>query len=473
MRKLVTYFILTAALAAPALAQNTDIESLSGLQFNFANPGARALGMGGAFLGLADDASAAEANPAGLTILRKAEVSIEVRNYFAEQVLTVSGTYPEVNRRGFGSYSDRAEVSFASVVYPIKKFTLGAYYHEPLRNRAEGFAIPERDRFTNRFEESIPNFFLPRNGPAPVTEAECQAIRQRENSPTACLEYQINPFYTTVDVQQRTFGLAGAYNFGKLSVGGAVRYQTFREGAFVFRLTPPDPFSGNMSLSSISVQATATNESGEVELEDQTDVTFSVGFKFAPNDKFSFGGVYKKGPEFVTPTFIATTGTDFEFLELAETPEDRTTFHIPDIMGLGVSFRPIPVLTINLDAVHVKYTNLVDNFKSTVADIQGVDTSYAVDDALEVRLGGEYFFPTKIPFALRAGYWRDPAHSLEWRGPLNRADFVAAKMLYPEGETQNHFSIGAGLAWPRFQVDLAYDTSQHFKVGSISMVSRF
>ena len=67
MRKL---FILIALVTVPALAQNTDIESLSGLQFNFGNPGARSLGMGGAFLGLADDASAAEANPAALPATR-------------------------------------------------------------------------------------------------------------------------------------------------------------------------------------------------------------------------------------------------------------------------------------------------------------------------------------------------------------------------------------------------------------------
>jgi hypothetical protein len=32
-------------------AQNTDIEALSGLKFNFGNPGARSLAMGGAFIG--------------------------------------------------------------------------------------------------------------------------------------------------------------------------------------------------------------------------------------------------------------------------------------------------------------------------------------------------------------------------------------------------------------------------------------
>ena len=78
--------LLILVFALPAAAQNIDIEALSGLQFNFGNPGARSLGMGGAFLGLADDASAAEANPAGLTILRKPEISIELRNYEENQL---------------------------------------------------------------------------------------------------------------------------------------------------------------------------------------------------------------------------------------------------------------------------------------------------------------------------------------------------------------------------------------------------
>src|SRR5213078_79054 len=106
MRKL---FILIALIAVPAAAQNTDIESLSGLQFNFGNPGARSLGMGGAFLGLADDASAAEANPAGLTILRKPEVSIEGRNFEEQQILTTSGTFPNLTRTPFTHYSNRIE----------------------------------------------------------------------------------------------------------------------------------------------------------------------------------------------------------------------------------------------------------------------------------------------------------------------------------------------------------------------------
>src|SRR5256884_8241541 len=104
MRKFFLLLAVCAAITVPLAAQNTDIESLSGLQFNFGNPGARSLGMGGAFLGLADDASAAEANPAGLTILRKPEITIEGRNYQEQQVFTTSGTFPNLQRTAFSHF---------------------------------------------------------------------------------------------------------------------------------------------------------------------------------------------------------------------------------------------------------------------------------------------------------------------------------------------------------------------------------
>jgi len=103
----------------------------------------------------------------------------------------------------------------------------------------------------------------------------------------------------------------------------------------------------------------------------------------------------------------------------------------------------------------------------------------ARDGSVEVHLGGEYFFFTRFPFAVRAGVWRDPAHSLEFRGPLDKGDSLARAtavteaVLFPKGQAQNHVSIGAGMAWPRFQIDAAYDRSKRYSVGSISLVTRF
>ena len=461
MHKFCFFLAVSAAVALPLSAQNTDIESLSGLQFNFGNPGARSLGMGGAFLGLADDASAAEANPSGLTILRKPEVTLEVRNYQEQQLFTTSGTFPDLNRTAFSHYSQRAELTFGSFVYPIKNWTLGVYYHEPLRNEGSGQVVPVRNEFTGAIKTNVPNFYLPKNG-TPVNKTKCEDIRKQANDFFACLEYTILPFLSAVSVQERTFGVAGAYKFGNISVGGTVRYQRFNESSFTFRVTPTFDFS------SISVQATSDVTDQSSKAKDKSDVTFAGGIKWAPNDKFSAGAVYKQGAKFTAPTFAANSDTKFEFVKVAD-----TTFHIPDIYGIGVSVRPIPVLTINADAVHVTYSNLVDNFVSINEDIRAIDKAYKASDVTEVHLGAEYFFATKIPFAVRGGVWRDPAHSITYRGPLNVPDAIAAAILYPKGTDQRHVSVGAGVAWPRFQVDAAYDRSPHYRVGSVSFVVRF
>lgn len=467
MRKLIGAVILLVAV--PAMAQNVDIEALSGLQFNFGNPGARSLGMGGAFLGLADDASAAEANPAGLTILRKPEVSLEVRNYLEEQIFTTSGTFPEINRTSFTHHSDRAVITFGSAVLPYKKFTFGIYYHEPLNNEGGGAIVPTRDPITNRITP-LPNFYLPASGTGddivygdPVSKTECEQIRVQANDPFACPEFRVKPFVSALSVRQRTYGLTGAWQVHpRLSVGATVRHQRFLETAATLRYN--DSFVLQQSL----VQATAKVSNGSVDVVEATDTTFTAGFKWAPTDKISFGGVYKLGAEFDAPLFYADINTGHEFIDAAD-----TKFHMPDIAGIGVSFRPIPSLTINADAVSVKYSNLVDDFVSATADVDGLVDPFKAEDVVELRLGAEYLFSTKIPFALRAGYWRDPAHSVVWNGPVNHPNFIAEALLYPEGEDQDHMSIGAGLAWQRFQIDLAYDTSEHYKVGSISMVTRF
>lgn len=460
MRKL---FILIVLAALPAAAQNTDIESLSGLQFNFGNPGARSLGMGGAFLGLADDASAAEANPAGLTILRKPEISLEGRNFEEQQLFSTSGTYPQINRTAFTHYSQRADPTFASVVVPVKnRFTFGVYYHEPLRNEGAGQVVPVRNQFTGEIKTDVPDFFFIPAKSMVTDEQGCLAERKSTKNDFACLQYTILPFLSALNVQERTVGAAGAFKVGNFSFGGTVRYQRLHETAFTFRVTPTFDFS------SISVQATSDITSNNAKARDVHDTTFAGGVKWAPNDKFSVGAVYKQGAKFPAPTFAANENTGFKFVKAAD-----TIFHIPDIYGAGVSVRPIPVLTINFDAVHVTYSNLVDNFVSINADVRKLDKAYKANDVTELHLGAEYFFSTKVPIALRGGVWRDPAHSVEFRGPLTSPSAVASAILYPKGEPSNHVSVGVGAAWTRFQIDAAYDRSRNFRVGSISAVTRF
>ena len=123
--------------------------------------------------------------------------------------------------------------------------------------------------------------------------------------------------------------------------------------------------------------------------------------------------------------------------------------------------------------MQVNYSALTDNF-ATVLDLTPEEVEgFESDDATEIHVGGELFFPTRIPFAVRGGWWRDPAHGIEYRGALLSPATVSASILYPAREDVDHLTIGVGLAWPQFQIDAAYDTSDVYKVGSLSAVFRF
>jgi hypothetical protein len=76
-------------LLAPADAAGQ--EPIVPLQLSFSDPGARSMGFGGAFVALADDATAALANPAGLVQLARPEVSIEGRRWSYSTPFVQSG----------------------------------------------------------------------------------------------------------------------------------------------------------------------------------------------------------------------------------------------------------------------------------------------------------------------------------------------------------------------------------------------
>ena len=445
MRKALLLTAVALLLTLPAFAQNTDIESLSGLNFNFGNPGARSLGMGGAFLGLADDASAAEANPAGLTKLRKPEISIEARHNEATQSFAFEGETPDFEYRDFSSHSRTAETSFASFVYPKGRFAFAAYYHLPLQFENDANLVFTTDPNTGGIRLLQTIFFIGPNGP--VDRQTCINLGNQ------CSGFQIFPFFTAVNVRMETIGLAGAMKLGeKVSIGVAGKYQNFEETALTFRT--------DFNAQPLAVVAQAG---------DDDDITWTAGIKIEASSKFSIGAVYKQGAEFDAPVFNGTFDADRNVnLQLFRPAK----FHVPDVAGVGVSFKPTGEITINADAVWVEYSNLVDDFQSVFNN-----TEYEAEDVTEYHIGGEYFFTTtRYPFAIRAGYWMDPEHQTKFVGPLtgqNAINANAAAILYPGGEDQSHYSLGLGVVLGRLQLDAAYDTSDNYKVGSISGVVRF
>src|SRR4051794_809770 len=135
--------IITSALLVcicGAARAQSNAEVYAGVEFDFSLPGARSLGLGGAFVGLGDDATAAWANPAGLTILNKKEVSFEARGWNFRNFITDRGmAFGPPSGIGFDSVSTlqdaefkdtTASPAFVSFVYPANRWSVAAYRHQ-------------------------------------------------------------------------------------------------------------------------------------------------------------------------------------------------------------------------------------------------------------------------------------------------------------------------------------------------------
>ena len=114
-------------------------EGMSSFDFNFDNPGARAVGMGGAFISLVDDATAAQSNPAGLVVLTRPEISTEFKytefktrvfNFDSPKLLEEVANRRPLTVIGRDFEDDRFSPSFLSFVYPWNKFTFAVFRHE-------------------------------------------------------------------------------------------------------------------------------------------------------------------------------------------------------------------------------------------------------------------------------------------------------------------------------------------------------
>ena len=136
-----------AAHGDAAAAAQTNERIYEDLDFRFVTPGARAVGMGKTFVGLGDDATAAESNPAGMSNLLEQEFSVEFIGTQIKHKRFVPGGTPPTET--FGDYVTTP--SFLSYVLPMKRFTVSFYRHT-VQDYRESFgfaewALPGLDNF--------------------------------------------------------------------------------------------------------------------------------------------------------------------------------------------------------------------------------------------------------------------------------------------------------------------------------------
>jgi long-subunit fatty acid transport protein len=102
-------FFLTGLLCFAQIAS----AQLAEVDFNTLGGGTKARGMGGAFMGVADDATAVFWNPAGISQIKKTEFNLEIKNTFNQWTLKENSQESKFDH----SYSS---INFLSVAYPFK-----------------------------------------------------------------------------------------------------------------------------------------------------------------------------------------------------------------------------------------------------------------------------------------------------------------------------------------------------------------
>ncbi len=398
-----------AVLASTNVLAVSSLEYNSGLQFNFSNPGARSLGMGGAYLGFSDDATAAYTNPAGLTVLSQPEIALEMRATYYNTPFVAGGS--AINNTVFESESKSNTVnpSYFAYVMPGDGWALALYRNVELD-----------------FENTFVKAQIPINFPG------TPAGRFIRNAAS------------TIEAESVNYGLSGAYEFSdNFSVGVSAVYTSFELAAGSLRAEDGQPVFA------------------QTELADSGSATYTIGALYKFDDKLSIGAAYRRGAEFDTKIEAAGTGTNVE--------RRVGSFNIPHQFGVGVAYRATDNFAIGFDAHYVDYTTLSDDPLRVELDSK-VEFDSAVELRLGAEY---VFSDFNTPFTVRAGVWRDPDHRFAFQGtPTTEAQFVDS-ILFPSGDSEMHYTVGLGWAFERIQIDAGADFSDPIKTYSISGVVRF
>lgn len=408
---------IAVALLSPAANAITDEEGTAGMQFNFANPGARSLSMGGAFVALADDATAAYANPAGLTQLSRREWSVEGRYYdystphLSDGALPTDGSFDDVLSYGTTDSSARG-VAFLSMVFPFEHATLALYRHELMD-------------FDTEFDF--------------VSEG-------------------VNPasFHSSIDLHDASYGVSLGMALGeRLRLGAGIVWHDFE-------------------IDSSTVRDTGFGSSStQLQKGEDTGVGYILGLRYLLTEKLSLGAVYRRAPR------LHYRATYNEVWWEGEAPitilDKRSDFDIPDVLGLALSYRFNQAFTVNLDINRVRYSQLTRNISSAFEEDGPSDellSDLKLRDGTEIRLGGEYVFvDMPVPLSLRGGVWRDPDHTIHYRGDDPRS--INARIFSTATGDQTHYTFGMGLAFERFSIDFGADLSKYYDTYSLAAVARF
>ncbi|MDM8551629.1 outer membrane protein transport protein [Desulfobacterales bacterium HSG2] len=377
--------------------------------FNPVGSGARALGTGGAFIAVADDATAASWNPGGLIQLGRPEVSL-VGAFFRRTEENEFGTNSEASGEQRVTEED---INYFSIAYPFTFLNRNMivslnYQHLFDFSREWEFPIIEHSDRTS----AIHNFSYKQEGSlSALGLAYCIQI-----TPTFSSGFTLNFWEDWLDDNgwektRHTKTTAVDRLVNELSVN-----ESIQRGRYAF-----SGFNANM------------------------------GFLWNVNERLTLGAVFK------TP-FTADLKDESEFESSTRYPaspeknssssdasSENKELDMPMSYGIGAAYRFSDRLTVSADIYRTEWGDfrLRDSEGKEICPISDRPVEESdVDPTHQVRMGAEYLFfdPVKSKYIipLRCGLFYDPAPA--------------------EGSPDDFygFSLGTGIVFGEFVFDIAY-----------------
>ncbi|MDX8390516.1 MAG: outer membrane protein transport protein [Mariprofundaceae bacterium] len=418
--------LLFCALMIPSGVEAGVIDDVQvGSSPNPLGSGARALGMGSAFIGFADDATAASWNPAGLIQLESPEISV-VGSYLRREEGFTALNHPEAaNQQSFAS----TDLNYLSLATPVQL----PWTHAVVSLNFQTLYDLEQKmgyRLSNRLDDP---------SGASIDYNKILDFRQsgvlRALSPAIAV--QITPFLSlglTVNWWTDQLGIQNGWNSTQTehATGNFTIPSPFPE------LFPDinNPFDDFVSI--------------EKQYDQVDGINANIGLLWEINDMIRFGAVYKSATSLdMTRT---TTRNAINSITVNEIPETTTspattvvddiTLHLPPSYGVGVALKMSDSLSFAADIYHTNWKEfyLLSPDNEPISPLDGALLSDSgVKATTQFRLGGEYLWilpTTVIPF--RAGLYYDPQPA-------------------PDGVDQVYgVSLGTGYMIDNVVIDIAY-----------------
>jgi len=429
--------------------------SLYAGHYEFAGDGSRGKAMGGAFVALADDATAYSWNPAGMVLLQKPEFSFMARmrdqnyrtfypynpqgNVWGQPTYVFSNWHDAIkfdttNNRNIRGASN-GNIPMLNYVYPWEKIAIGF-----------GLNI--------LFDYSI-----------------VKSTQASGNSPVYLQDINKGLSWEKKNEREQqdpgpSGGVAVAFSLGRsLSVGfgiagaGVNNLNTNKSREEYF---PAIASPGNTITNPYYNSIDFGSESGN-----PTMLAYSAGILYRPIPELSFGLVYKDSipTKCTLKSWFVGTGGDKYSNPLADDATgyvtvDSINFKYPQFIGTGLAFRMRDVFTISTQVNHIAYSQM---------DYDPND-NWIFEDAIEYHIGAEYVFflgkEKDILFPLRFGYYLEPSAQdfYKWKKNPYSGSYTwtaddTRKMTekYGKDADQHHITFGTGFAREQWSFDFTVD----------------